>query len=253
MKIFQDPMQAIIGLNLLYATPSRGSDEDIIVGNLNSHVSSRTVNNQYINIDCGTITIGKYFNNALDYINTRVECYLPFVGIVRFNGADVVGKQVNIKCSVDVLTGTCLYNVFVNGQLLYSYTGNCAVQLPLSSANYSGIITGGIALAGGIAATILSGGAAGVASSGNVERSGNLGANAGAMGKKKPYLIITRNKPYNPTNYNKFYGYPANSTVQSLGSLRGYTQVKDIRISGINATQIEKMEIESLLKGGILL
>ena len=118
-------------------------------------------------------------------------------------------------------------------------------------------------MAGGIAATVASGGAlapallggagavAGLANH-QVERSGNLGSNAGAMGVKKPYLIITRNKPYNPLNYNVYRGYPANTTVK-LSNCTGYTEIEEVHLSGFNATQTEKTEIESLLKGGIIL
>lgn len=267
-KLFQDPMQAIIGLNLLYATPTRGTDSNIIVGNLDSNVSSRTVSNQYINIDCGTVTVNRYFNNALDYIDTNIECYLPFIGIVRLNASDMIGKAVNIKATVDVLTGTVLYNIYVGTQLLYTFNGTCAIQLPLTSANYSSIFStlasiagsavSGFALGGAVGAIggAVAGGITGIAGGGfshSVERSGSIGSNAGAMGVKKPYLIITRHKPYNPNSYNKYYGYPANSTVQQLGSLSGYTKVKDIRINGIVASSSELQEIESLLKEGVIL
>lgn len=267
-KLFQDPMQAIIGLNLLYATPSRGADSNIIVGNLDSNVSSRTVSNQYININCGSVTVNRYFNNALDYIDTVVECYLPFIGIVRLNASDLIGKTVNIKATIDVLTGTVLYNIYVGSQLLYTYNGTCAVQLPLSSANYSGIFStlagiagsavSGFALGGpaGAIGGALGSGITGIAGGGlshSVERSGSIGSNAGAMGVKKPYLIITRHKPYNPSAYNKYYGFPANSTVQQLSSISGFTKVKDIRVNGIVATQTELNEIEQLLKGGVIL
>lgn len=267
-KLFQDPMQAIIGLNLLYATPTRGTDSNIIVGNLDSNVSSRTVSNQYINIDCGTVTVNRYFDNALDYIDTNIECYLPFIGIVRLNASDMIGKAVNIKATVDVLTGTVLYNIYVGTQLLYTFNGTCAIQLPLTSANYSGIFStlasiagsavSGFTLGGAVGAVggAVAGGLTGIAGGGfshSVERSGSIGSNAGAMGVKKPYLIITRHKPYNPNAYNKYYGYPANSAVQQLGSLSGYTRVKDVRVNGIVASSAELQEIESLLKEGVIL
>lgn len=267
-KLFQDPMQAIIGLNLLYATPTRGTDSNIIVGNLDSNVSSRTVSSQYINIDCGTVTVNRYFDNALDYIDTNIECYLPFIGIVRLNASDMIGKAVNIKATVDVLTGTVLYNIYVGTQLLYTFNGTCAIQLPLTSANYNSIFStlasiagsavSGFTLGGAVGAVggAVAGGLTGIAGGGfghSVERSGNIGSNAGAMGVKKPYLIITRHKPYNPNAYNKYYGYPANSAVQQLGSLSGYTRVKDVRVNGIVASSSELKEIESLLKEGVIL
>jgi len=271
-KLFQDPMQAIIGLNLLYATPSNGANANIIVGNLDSNCISKTIDEQYIDIDCGTVTVSKYFNNVLDYIDTKIELYLPFVGIVPLSAAEIVGKTVNVKCTVDVLTGTCLYQIYVGSQLLYTFTGNCAIQLPLSSANYSSVITGMIGLIGGGVATAVSGGALAPLAIGGaanmvgnlkhgVERSGNIGANAGAMGVKVPYLIITRHKPYNPTAYNKYYGYPSNTTVK-LNKCNGFTRIKDIRLHDIYtydedakvvATDDEMSMIETQLKEGVII
>ena len=272
-KLFQDPMEAIIGLNLIYATPTVQGVDNIIVGNLDSGVSSPIIVEQYINIDCGTVHVSKYFNNALDYINTRIQIYLPFIGIKDLDAADCMNRDVNVSVTIDVLTGTCLYNIRIDNRLLYTFEGNCAVQLPLTSANYSSVIASGIAAIGGVVATGVAAGATGgavlplVGASGirsassfvgnmshSVERSGNITSNAGAMGVKKPYLIIIRNRTYDPAYYNRFYGYPANTTVL-LGDdkIKGYTKVKDIHLEITSATQQELNEIETLLKGGVIL
>lgn len=272
-KLFQDPMEAIIGLNLIYATPTTQGIDNIIVGNLDSGVSSPIIVEQYINIDCGTVHVRKYFKNALDYINTRIQIYLPFIGIKDLDAADCMNRDMNVSVTVDVLTGTCLYNIRIDNRLLYTFEGNCAVQLPLTSANYSSVIASGIAAIGGVVATGVAAGATGgavlplVAASGirsassfvgnmshSVERSGSITSNAGAMGVKKPYLIIVRNRTYDPAYYNRFYGYPANTTVL-LGDkyVKGYTKVKDIHLEITSATQQELNEIETLLKGGVIL
>lgn len=272
-KLFQDPMEAIIGLNLLYATPTVQGVDNIIVGNLVSTVPSPIIVDQYIHIDCGTVHVRKYFNNALDYINTRIQIYLPFIGIKDLDASDCMDRDMNVSVTVDVLTGTCLYNIRIDNRLLYTFEGNCAVQLPLTSANYSSVIASGIAAIGGVVATGVAAGATGgavlplVAASGirsassfvgnmshSVERSGSITSNAGAMGVKKPYLIIVRNRTYDPEFYNRFYGYPANTTVL-LGDkyVKGYTKVKDIHLEIKSATQQELNEIETLLKGGVIL
>lgn len=81
---------------------------------------------------------------------------------------------------------------------------------------------------------------------------GNIEANAGVMGIKTPFLRIRRNKDYNPTNLESMVGLPSNSYV-SLGSLKGYTVVKDVFIDIQGATQSEKDKIENMLKGGVIL
>ena len=268
-KLFEDPMQAIIGLHMIYATPSRGADHNIICGYLDSGVNSRTVSSQYINIACGAIKVNKYFGNILDYAPyTKIQLFLPFIGVVNLDTNEVMGSTLNVTYRVDVLTGACLAQVSVSrsdyGAVMYTFSGNCAVQLPITGGNYSSIIANTIGIGASIGATIASGGAlapvavagaaAGVSNSHlNVAHSGSIGANAGAMGGKIPYLIITRPKPYNANNYNNFYGYPSNKTIK-LSSCTGYTRVKDIHLENISsATDDELNEIESLLKEGVII
>lgn len=272
--IANDPMQAILGLNLLYATPSfASSNSDIVVGNLNSQIESRVVDEQYININCGTVHIKHYYGNVLDYSNVRVQLYLPFVGIVPLSVRDVMGRDVRVTARIDVLTGTVLYKVKViydNGAKihpLYTFEGNCAVQIPLTASNYNGIFSTVASIAGsaitGIATKGVVGGVVGgvgsaavnLASGGfqsQIQRSSGIGSNAGAMGYKKPYLIIEREIPYNARVFNKFSGYPSNVTVK-LGNLNGYTRVKDIRMNKVQCTQAERDMIEQQLKGGVIL
>ena len=269
VKLFANPMDAIIGLHMIYATPSRGSDAEIVCGYAHSRVISKTVNKQYIELDCGSIKVNRYFGNVLDYAPyTTLQAYLPFVGIVDLDVNEIMGGTLNIKYRIDVLTGSCLARLKVTrgdySAELYNFAGNCAVQLPISGGSYSGIIANAIGVAGSIGATIATGGAlapvlvgsaasSAVNSHVNVSHSGSLGSNAGALGIMKPYLIITRPKPAEADNYSKFYGIPSNKTVR-LSSCSGYTKVKDIHLEHISrATDDELNEIESLLKTGVII
>lgn len=266
-KLFNDPMQAIIGLHKVYATPVTGGSQNIKVGYLDSGVSSKIVTNQYTTIDCGTISCAEYFGNVFDYEPyTSIQLYLPFIGIVSLDVADVMRASIHIIYHVDVLTGACLAEVKVTrdsaGGTLYQYAGNAAVTLPISSGSYMGIVASLASIAGGVAGTIASGGAAapmliGAAGSAlnartRVEHSGGFSGNAGAMGGKIPYLIISRPQTELAENYGVYIGNPSNHTV-TLGSCSGYVQVKECHLENIPATQNELNQIESLLKGGVLL
>lgn len=268
-KLFSNPMDAIIGLHLIYATPSRGNVAEIVCGYSHSGVMSNTVNNQYIEIDCGSIKVNRYFGNVLDYAPyTKLQVYLPFVGIVDLDTNEIMDGTLNIKYRIDVLTGSCLARLKITrgdyNAELYNFAGNCAVQLPISGGSYSGIIANAIGVAGSLGATIATGGAmapvlvesvvsSAVNSRTNVSHSGSLGSNAGALGIMKPYLIITRPKPAEANYFNEFYGRPSNKTVR-LSSCSGYTRIKDIHIENISsATDDELNEIESLLKNGVII
>jgi hypothetical protein len=86
----------------------------------------------------------------------------------------------------------------------------------------------------------------------NIEKSGSLSGTSGLMGIQTPYLIITRPKQAIPANQNKFIGYPAFLT-DYLGNLSGYTEIEEIHLEGISATGAELSEIETILKGGVIL
>lgn len=265
LKIFQNPMDAIIGLHIMYATPITGTPANIVCGYLDSGVSSKVVTQQFSEVDCGHIAIPEYFGNALDYEPyTQVHIYLPFIGIVSVKPNDVIGKELYIKYGVDAMTGTCLAVLTTKKGsseiACYTFPGNCACQIPISGGNYAQMITGlaGFVASGvGAAATgnplmALGAGASLLNSHLDVSHGGAIGSNAGAMGIRKPYVIITRKSAYEATNYNQFYGFPANKTVQ-LSSCKGYTRIKHVHIEIANATTNEKKEIETALKQGVII
>ena len=263
-KFLNNPMDCIISLHMIYATPSTNGKQNIILGYLDSGVSANVVSNQFINIDCGSVNTVEYFGDARDYVSpyTDVECYLPFIGIVKLKTEDIISSNINIIYTLDVLTGAILCKIFVtkNGakQQLYTFNGNASVQIPLTGSDrtrlLSGAITGAMAgiTAGGLIGAVAGGVAGGLMGGTSIERSGNFSANSGALGIKKPYLIISRKTPYDADNYNDYYGYPSNKTVV-LNSCKGFTRVKDIHVNIPNATNEEKNEIETLLKNGIII
>ena len=266
LKIFQNPMDAIIGLHIMYATPITTTPANIICGYLDSGVSAKVVNQQFSYIDCGTVYVPEYYGTAIDYEPyTQIHAYLPFIGIVSLKPNDIIGKKLNIKYGVDAMTGTCL--AILTSKLgdseiaCYTFAGNCATQIPVSGGSYAQMITGLAGMvAGGIGAVatanpLMAMGAAVSALNSHldVSHSGSIGANAGAMGIRKPYLIITRKSAYDAANYGSFYGFPANVTV-SLGSCKGYTRVKSVHVENmIRATDSEIAEIETLLKQGVII
>ena len=266
LKMFNDPMQSIIGLHKVFAQPIISGRGNIKVGYLDSGINTNLVSNQYLTIDCGSVSIKEYFGNVFDYYPyTKIQLYLPFIGIVDLDTSDTMRSTLNIKYHIDVLTGACLAEVNItrdaHGGILYTYNGNCAVQYPLSSGSYMGIVTGiisaGIGVAVGVSGNPLLG--AGITLSSingmrtDIKHSGNLSGNAGAMGIKKPYIIITRPQTHVADEVEKFTGYPANNTV-ILHDLNGYVKVNYVHVEEIEgAFNSEKDEIERLLKEGVII
>lgn len=267
LKVFNNPMESIIGLHKVYASPVIGGTSNIKVGYLDSGVSSKFVSNQYTKIDCGTINLQEYFGNVFDYAPyTTIELYLPCIGFVQLDVSNVMRSSINITYTVDVLTGACLAEVNVrrdnSGGVLYSYSGNCASQYPLSSGSYMGIVSSVIGVAGSIVGTVASGGSltplALGATSGllnsktRVQHSGSLSGNSGVMGGKIPYLIITRPQTNMAENFEHYQGLPSN-VYTKLSSCRGFVKVKNVNVQNINAESTELDEIKTLLLNGVII
>lgn len=256
-KLFSDPMQAIIGIHKVFGTPVVGGRRSIKVGYIDSNVTSNYVSSQYCSVDCGNVNLYEYFGNVFDYSPfTTVNLYLPFVGVVQLDTADVMRSTIGVTYGIDVLTGDCLAKVSVErdgaGGILYSYPGNCAVKYPISSGSYLGII-GLAAGAIGAAATgnmgLLAAGASGGFT--KVQHGGSFVGNSGATGPKIPYLIVSRPKTALAVNFNTFEGYPVNYSVK-ISECRGFIRVKECHLSGINATDDELDMIDQILKDGII-
>ena len=266
-KLFSDPMQGIIGLHQVYFTPSHDGNGTIHCGYLDSGVSSDYTTTRYIKVDCGSINVKEVFGNVFDYDPlTTIECYLPFIGIVPIKVGDVMRSTLSIEYVCDVLTGACLCNIYVTRDdakcVLYTYGGNCAVNYPLSSGSYMGIVSAltgvGISIGGAIAtggASLPLSIAGGIASMmnahTNVKTSGGYSGNTGAMGIKKPYLIIKNTLSAMPDNYNKYIGNPYNNT-KKINECKGFTQANVIHLHG-DMLQQEKEEIVNLFNSGVII
>lgn len=267
LKLFNDPMQAIISLHKIYATPHTGGTANIKVGYLDSQVPSKWVDEQYIDVDCGSVNVLEVSGNVIDYMSD-IRIYLPFIGIVPLSVDDVMRGTVGVKYRIDVITGTLAAFVSITrdagaGGVIYQYTGSMAEVYPLSSGSYMGIVTGVLGIAAGIAGTIATGGAAAPALIGGaaglsalhtkVEHSNGFAGNAGALAAKKPYLIISRPQSAMSNGIGANTGWPANYFVK-LSQCKGFTKVKSIHLSGIDgADDTELAEIEALLKEGVII
>lgn len=269
-KMWQNPMDGIISLIQIYATPSTGSAQHIILGYLDSNVSAAVVNNQFVEIDCGTVSINEDKHNATDYSPyTSLHVYLPFIGMVELNVNEFMGGDMSITYRVDVYTGTCIATIScdrspdMDEAILYEYSGNCSQQIPLTSGSASGVLQT-LLSAAGVALTVASGGSLGVVAGASlvgkslthemfhVSHSGNLSANAGILGNKKPFVILSRRHCYDANNYSALYGYPSNKTV-NLGNHAGqYVKVRAGFLK-TSATSPEHDEIMTLLKQGVIL
>ena len=263
-KLFGDPMDAVLGLSILpFSVPTSGSVSGII-GNIDTGQYMTVASGQYVDIDCGTVTINEYWGAYMDYSPyTKIDLYLPYIGMRPISADDVMGKTINVLYRVDILSGSCVAFIKCGDTVLYSFIGQCSSPIPITANNWVGVINGALSIAGAIGTTIATGGAtapmavSSVASNivnnfkPEIERSGAISGTGGLMGIQFPYFIITRPRQCVPASQNAFIGYPSFTTV-SLGDLSGYTEVESIHLENIPATGAELSEIENLLKSGVI-
>ena len=269
IQLLNNPMEGIITLHKVFATPVVSGAGTIVVGRLDSGVGSNLVSQQYVTVDCGSVRLDEYFGNVFDYSpHTMISLYLPFIGFVPLNVDDVMRSTISISYGVDVFTGACLATVNVdrdgNSVGLYQYSGVASVEYPLTGAQHGGLVNGLLGVAGGVAgialastgvgvvagASAIAGGLTNAAKTSNA-RSGGFSGNAGAMGVKIPYLIIERPITKVANTFDILNGYPTNYDCK-LGDCSGNVIVKYVHVDGISATEQELSMIEAMLNSGVV-
>lgn len=288
--IWNNPFDGVIGCHELYCTPTDIGRRNIKCGFLDSGINSAIISRYTSINCGNIVVPEYYGNYLDYSPYTSVHIYLPFIGIVQVDADDIIGHAVNITYHIDEYNGSCIAmitvakKVNINGQdveysnLVYQFEGNCSVEVPLSGGSQANIK---IAAMTGIMQTVMStvGGAFGGMMSGNpamavgggvmglaqgltsgasslmhakssVQHSGQFGASYGAMGVKKPFIIIQRPIQVQVPNYNLEYGFPAHKFVR-IGSCTGYLRCREVNVISPRATNEEKARIEEMLKTGV--
>lgn len=268
-KMFADPMDAILSLTMLPVVPDIQESVQLTIGRYKTNINGvPLVFKQFVDVDCGSLDIEEYWGNALDYSpNTIVEIFLPYIGMNTISIDDIQASTIKLKYRIDTLTGQCV--AFLSRtkddvtNILYTWSGNCAYNIPLSGANFSNFTQTLIGAIGSVGVGLATGGmgtavAVGAISSmtanikPDIARGGAMNGTNGIMGYKTPYIIITRPVQSFPQELPSFKGYQSNITYK-LGDLEGFTKVASIHLENINATDKELEEIERLLKEGVII
>lgn len=282
-KIWNNPFDGVITLFELYCTPTDVGRKNIRSGFLDSGISSETIS-RYTELNCGSIGVPEFYRNYFDYAPySKCHIFLPFIGIVELNVDDVVGHGVNVTYRIDEYNGSCIAMITcaksteVNGvsvdysTVVYQFSGNCAVELPIAGGSQAAIKAGMLEAAawglGSVIGGVMGGSSLGqigqglaygaasavhsvVSAKSSVQHSGSFGSSYGAMGGKKPYIIVTRPKQIQVPNYNELYGYQAHKMVR-VGDCTGYLRCREVHVISPTASDEEKSLIEQFMKTGV--
>lgn len=254
-KIFADPMDCILGLNIVPVNVPRGAATAVKVGNISTGIQMYPATQQWITVDCGSLDVGKIFDTYLDYAPyTKWSLFLPYIGMVQLNTDDVAHKVLKVVYKVDILSCACIAFVKSGDSVLYHFAGSCGYSVPTNSSNfgalYQSIVDVGVSAAM-LAVTVGTAGAgapaAGTAAAARAEasaarmvasqqahlatstasavtnakpvvkRSGAVGAGSGIMDSQTPYVIIEHPRPCKAGRQAHYIGYPGFVTVQLSG------------------------------------
>lgn len=270
-KIFDNPMDAILGLSIVPVAVPEGGASDVTVGNIITTVSMTKASSQYVKVDCGGVNVAEYWGGYMDYAPyTKAELYLPYCGTHPINIDDIMGKTVQVVYHVDILSGACVAYVKCGTSVLYSFVGQCSSSIPITAGDMTSVINGILSISASVGTMVATGGmsapitalvgtqlATSTASNvmnmkPHVEKSGSMSGTGGMLGIQTPYLIITRPRQCLPANQNTYNGYPSYITSQ-LSSLSGFTTVDSVHLSNMSCTDEEKSEIENILMQGVIL
>lgn len=196
----------------------------------------------------------------------QIYLYLPFVGVVEYSPADLIGEtQLHVYFSVNVVTGGLSYRVATAGSdtTLGMYSASTGVAYPVgcSNINPKDIFSSLAGAAGGIGAAITGnfGGGAMLALSSLSALKNNSSSTAGggdgsASGLDRRLIChsVFHDTNVPPSNLSASQGQPVSSEV-TLSILSGYVQTQGASIQGANMTDAVRQELNTMCDNGIFL
>lgn len=212
-----DLSQYIISFRKLYVDIPQIARELVYFGKYNTNVSSNIITTNFVETDCGTITIDEYNKNSLDYNGVEIDLYLPFIGNIPLNPNQVYGKPLRLVYRTNPLNGDCVAVILSdNVQIAYSQ-GNVSFDVPINFKY------------------------------GNLN---NYGTNDNAlyMAGLQPYIEVRTNRQYQNMNNDLLN----NNLWVQISDCSGGVTFGDVDLHPVSSLNKEEYdEIVSLLKSGI--
>lgn len=199
---------------LPFNVPS-GEKSNIVAGNEIFKTQLSTVDNNYLNVNLGTITVPETYKNGYDYFNVKTRLMLPYTNMIELDPVHVINKTISIKYIVNVVNGDTTINLLNGDDLFYSEQVNLASEVPFISNARKGTQYAVI------------------------NRLKTVFKNS----IKQAYIIIEQPTPILNSEY-----YPTNEK----GTLKGYNgNVKCTLLNNININSNELNALQNLLNNGV--
>ena len=149
VKVFSKPFDCIVSLMTLpFDVNSDSSTSELKILDYSTGVQVYKNCDAAQQLSFGSCDCNESFGNFLDYDNTTVSIYLPYIGIQPLDIQDVMDSVLTLVYNVDNQTGQCVAllkstknNMDVDS-VCYSWSGNLANLLPLTGADNTQYLQG---------------------------------------------------------------------------------------------------------------
>lgn len=275
----QNLLNYIIDIHALPVTPTQGSVVPVKVGYKQLSVTGKKVTNDYVDFDCGTLSLSELYGNFLDYTGTKADLYLPFIGSIPIKPEYFQDGILQVIYRFNVIDGSCVAFVLATSSksnlsesVIGSYSGECCVHMPIYARDFAtmcanlnrglqiatpnpfsskfdfGEVSGAMATTLGSQLPVVGG-----KLSADTPSASNFSSSSGFSGIRYPYLVISRQKPSWTANYQHEKGIPLNVT-KVLSDVHGFTITDNsVHVDGINCTDRERELIYKHLTTGVIL
>lgn len=280
LKIQNNPMENIISVKY-FPFAQTGTNEEIKIGDIPFGINGIKVPSIY-HKTIGSYTHTGHFKSFLDYAPyTAVKLFLPYIGLIQLDPADIMGCKLYVDYYIDLVTGQCMARLRLDenqsGKAMPYMTcyGNMGVDIPLSASDRVQTeiraISTGVSALGGLQGHMIEGAAGFGGAVGNVaqgalniagmdytsQRTSNQSPACSTFDCQDVYIMVERPAEdvilkTQRTGYKHLHGYPTNKymTLSSIGN-DNFVQV-DMRTDlKIASTSEENAMLERMLTEGV--
>ena len=202
-------------LHKVYCDVGEVTETTIKCGNYDTLIKAESINSPVVTVDFGNVTLPVNNSDSSDF-NATVKVFVPFKGFVAVD-ADFIGKTLNLKYDVDLVTGDGCYKISVGDVIISQDVVKVSSDVIYKTSKNMNL------------ATI-----------------GSSGFSTGYLKGLKPFVVM---KYYEPLQDR----YNNDNSVKVLSDVTGFAKFKDITLPTIDCLNSEYNEIVSLLSKGVIL
>ena len=191
------------------------TETTIKCGNYDTLIKADSINEPVVTVDFGNVTLPVNNSDSSDF-NATVKVFVPFKGFVAVD-ADFIGKTLNLKYDVDLVTGDGCYKISVGDVIISQDVVKVSSDVIYKTSKNMNL------------ATI-----------------GSSGFSTDYLKGLKPFVVM---KYYEPLQDR----YNNDNSVKVLSDVTGFAKFKDITLPTIDCLNSEYNEIVTLLSKGVIL